>query len=684
MTLDLSQAVAYDIECLPNCFLLSAEQLYTDATVTFEISEFRDDRAYLFEWMRWLHTNRVPMVSFNGNAYDYPMLHNIFHNDRITYGEIYDKNQAIFNSGDNRFGHLIWPRDHFAPQIDLFMVHHFNNKAKTTSLKALQVNMRSDTVVDSPIPFGQPITREQIETDLIPYNLHDVKRTKEFAFHSMDAIQFRVGLIDQFGIEVLNYNDVKIGVKMLEQRLGDDVCYDRSSGRKVMRQTPRTRIPLNDIIFPYLRFDNPEFIRVMDYMRGQVLTPDDLDDPDALIKTKGVFTGLVAHVGGLEWEFGTGGVHASVKAQRFTATEEWLIRDIDVKALYPSIAIVNKLAPEHLGQFFTVEYAKIPEERGMHKKGTYMNGALKLAANGPWGQSNNKYSIFFDPKYAMTIPVNGQLMICMLAEKLVLVPTLQIIQANTDGITYRIHRDYEPQAAAICKQWEQYTCLVLEDANYSRMWIRDVNNYIAEPVVPYGKNTPPEYKQKGAYWHPDPLDYHNSISTASPPCWYKDLSNIVSTRAAIAAMVHGIDPEHFIRAHSDKFDFMCRAKVDRTSTLLLGGRELQRTSRYYVAINGEQMTKVSPPAGPDGQYKRKNGITAAEYTRVMTANNWQWSEAVCTGKASKPDTWGKYAERRTNIASGWKVAECNDVRSFDFRNIDYGFYVAEARKLIIA
>jgi hypothetical protein len=68
-----------------------------------------------------------------------------------------------------------------------------DNRAKTTSLKALQINMRSPTVVDSPIPFGVPVTPEQIDRDLIPYNKHDVKETKRFAFYSMGAIEFRYG-----------------------------------------------------------------------------------------------------------------------------------------------------------------------------------------------------------------------------------------------------------------------------------------------------------------------------------------------------------------------------------------------------------------------------------------------------------------------------------------------------------
>jgi len=34
----------------------------------------------------------------------------------------------------------------------------------------------------------------------------------------------------------------------------------------------------------------------------------------------------------------------------------------------------------------------------------------------------------------MTITINGQLLLCMLAERLAVIPSLELIQVNTDGI----------------------------------------------------------------------------------------------------------------------------------------------------------------------------------------------------------------------------------------------------------
>ncbi len=681
--LSLENAIVYDVEILPNCMTLHAEGLNNDFSSTWEISEFRDDRQQLLTWFDYLARTQTPMIGFFSVEFDYTVIHFIVRNPQATVYEIYEFAMSIFARQD-RFGVTIWDRDRFAPQIDLFKIYHMDNKAKRTSLKALEINMRSELVLESNL-LGKRVTPEQISGELIPYNKHDVKETKRFAKGSLSAINFRIGLMPQFGIEVLNWNDTKIGEKILEQRIGEDICYTRDhNNRRQKRQTPRTHVALNEIIFPYVHFQNAEFNRVLSYLRGQVLTPDELIDPDGnisygdTIKTKGVFAGLKAHVGGIDFMFGTGGIHASVSAQHVRAEGDYIIRDIDVASLYPSIGIVNRLYPEHLGQAFVEAYASLPAERKewQAKKGKKCTEAnsLKLAGNGAYGKSNDKFSFLFDPKFTMTITVNGQLLLCMLAERLLTVPTLQIIQVNTDGITYRIHKLYEPQAAQICSAWETYTKLTLESVNYSDMWIRDVNNYIA-------RDTEGKLKQKGAYWHPEAGErYFDSISEAQPPAWHKDLGNCVSIKAAVAAMVKGIDPELFIKMHTDKFDFMCRIKVDRADVLTHGGREIQRTSRYYVAKHGAPLIKTSPPpAGYSiGEFKRASKVTDLEYQRVMQEiGPGKWDVRIHTKNQSR------YELRETAIQAGWNVAICNDASDFDFGNVNYDWYLQEARKLII-
>jgi len=187
-------------------------------------------------------------------------------------------------------------------------------------------------------------------------------------------------------------------------------------------------------------------------------------------------------------------------------------------------------------------------------------------------------------------------------------------------------------------------------------------------------------KLKGAYYYPDPLDYAGSISNSSPPGWHRDWSNIVSVRAAVAAIVYGVDPEFFIRCHTVSFDFMLRCKVGRSDRLLHGERQVQRVFRYYVAREGATLVKIAPPVagGVVGQWKRANGVSKAQYDAVMAETGGAWDERVCTKNRST------YTERRTSIEQGWLVADCCDASHFDWSNVNYDYYIAEARKLVIA
>ncbi len=336
--------------------------------------------------------------------------------------------------------------------------------------------------------------------------------------------------------------------------------------------------------------------------------------------------------------------------------EDYIIEDWDVTSYYPSLAIVNGFYPQHLGRDFCDIYKDMFEQRKGYAKGTTENAMLKLALNGVYGDSNNVWSPFFDPKYTMAITVNGQLLLCMLADVLVQ-HGVEVIQMNTDGLTVRYLRQSRLPVHQLFNNWEKRTGLQLERVEYRKMAIRDVNNYLAMAM-----DIDNNVKRKGAY------DYH--------PGWHQDHSGLVIAMAAEAALLYGREVDDFIHNHHDIMDFMYRAKAPKSSWLEYGFKKVQRTSRYYVSTDGDILDKVMPPTGELGAWKRKNGITDQYYEAVLAEVGDQWDDRIHTKNRTK------YEIRRTTYHQGYTVMLANDLCAMSFNDVNYDFYINEANKLV--
>lgn len=652
----------YDLETYPNIFTALFIHAGTMQEYLFEISDRRNDYKGLIQFLLWMRNNNQRAIGYNNIAFDYEVLHYIITTGCDDAAAIYRKVEQMFASQD-RFGATTWESDRLVEQLDLFKIWHYDNPAKSTSLKALEIAMCSENVVDLPYKPGTHLTDAEKDV-LIVYNRHDVKETLKFAARSQQEIQLRESLTKRYGVNMMNMSNTKIGGTILIKQMeaAGIECYRRDfNGRKAPNQTHRSVIHLGDVVFPYVRFERPEFNAVLQFFRETTIT-----------ETKGVFADLTATVDGFSFVFGVGGIHGSVSSQTVLSDAEFQIVDVDVTSFYPKMAIVNRMYPAHLGEAYCDIYEDIFQQRAAFAKGTPENAALKEALNASYGNSNNKYSPLYDPFYTMQTTINGQLLLCMLAEQLMKIPGLTMVQANTDGVTVRCPRGYLDHMRQVCKWWEGVTGLQLEEALYSRMFIKDVNNYIAE--YEGGK-----LKRKGAY------EYKTQ--------WHQDPSSKVVAMAAEAALVRGECPAVFILKHRNAFDFMIRAKVPRSSYLVLRakGRDaddirLQNTTRVFISSNGGNLYKIMPPTGDLGTWKRKAKVPDQTFKQVMKeiagypgdldSAGTPWDARIHTSNKSK------HEQREMGICSGWQVTDCADSKAFDWSTLEYGYYVMEALKLV--
>ena len=614
----MSNDYVFDIETYPNVFTLAVEHAEAPVCWMFEISDLRNDSREIVEFLQHLKETNSRMVGFNSLGFDYPVIHTLIRMGKSDANTLYQKAMSIINSqdDDSRWMHQVNPSDRFVEQVDLFKIHHFDNRARATSLKVLEFNMRSDNIEDLPFPVGTPLNAEQISI-LKKYNKHDVSQTKAFLKHTADMIAFREKMCALYpGKDWINYNDTKIGKEFFTMKLEEAgvACYDYGSKGRTPRQTKRPVIHLKDAILPWITFDHPEFNRVLNWLKEQSIT-----------ETKGVFNDLTAVVNGFCFVFGLGGIHGSLESRVVESDADHVIVDLDVASYYPNLAISNGFFPQHLGKEFCVIYKNLYEQRKTYPKKSAESAMLKLALNGVYGDSNNQFSVFYDPLFTMSITINGQLLLCKLAESLMTIDGLQIVQVNTDGLTVRVPRANKYSVDLVRTLWEEMTGLQLEEAIYKSMMIRDVNNYIAQ----YENGS---VKRKGAY------EYDME--------WHQNAGGLVIAKVAEKVLLENAPIRQTLEQWPDIMDFMLRAKVPRSSYLAIEKdgvtSQLQNITRYYIAKDGGRLFKWMPPL------------------------------------AKNPGVW-----RKIGVESGWGVQPCNNIRDAGKLPVDFDYYIREVEKLCL-
>ena len=570
----------YDLEQFQNFHSATFIDRDSDETRVFVIHESRNDAEAYYTF---LVEEVAGLIGFNNINYDYPLIH-IFLSIYLSVKDarslvtlLHEESNKIIREEYS----AIPEKDTKIPQLDLYRIHHFDNKAKRTSLKAVEIAINFPNVQDIPFDEYHYVKSEDIE-EILRYNLNDVEATKKFYFLSEDMVELRKNLGKVYNLNLRNYNDPKIGQEIFGRQIAKKTGTRYSYLRDL--RTYRRSIKLGDCLLPYIYFESKEFKELHEFFKNEVIeTTYKAFEKSAIYK-------------GFKYDYGTGGIHGCIDSGVYESTKDMMILDIDVAAYYPSLAIQNGFYPNHLGRAFVEVYSEMFETR-MEAKRTgdkAVNSGLKLALNGVYGKSNDQYSLFYDPMYTMKITINGQLLLTMLSEWLVdVVKDLTMLQVNTDGITIMIPRVDEAAVKATCLAWEKKTGMILEFAEYKKMIIRDVNNYLAVDIEDNAK-------PKGAF---EIVPMQNGAVA-----YNKNWSMRVVPKALHAYYIDGIDPEEFVRNHDNIYDFCIGFRArgdwdiwtthikrvqagDNHVDFVKDRKKQQRTIRYYMSKGGNVLTK---------------------------------------------------------------------------------------------
>lgn len=565
-----------DYETLCNCFVGCFVHYTTGETKIFVVHQLRNDFNELVEFLEHNSKNNEWHISYNGLAFDSQITHYILqykeplkkHGGETIARLLYDYAQKTIKKHDDKefVDYPSWKMS--IRQIDLFKMNHWDNPAKSSSLKWIQYSMDWDNVLEMPIHHTTTITTlEQID-EIVRYCINDVLSTKKIMELVKDQIALRQSLTKEYNIDLYSASEPRISKELFSYFLTKKLNWEKQELR--MMRTKRNEIILNDCILPQINFNTSTFQSVLDYFKSKVIT-----------HTKGTLNYSIEHKGVIT-DYGLGGIHGATKPGVYEAKQGWIIMTSDVTSYYPNLAIRNGFAPAHLpNKEFLEQYEWFFEERKLIPKSDIRNYVYKIILNSTYGLSNDENSFLYDPMFTMQITINGQLWLSKLYEMLSIgIPDSIPLMQNTDGLEMMIPSHYKEKYLEICREWEEMTNLNLEHDEYSKMIIRDVNNYIA--VYKNGKT-----KCKGFFEYKD-LALH------------KNKSFLVIPKAVYEYFVHGIKPEDYLKSNQNIFDYCGAVKAkggwNFVERKIVNGEysntHIQKLNRYYISNQGVKIVKV--------------------------------------------------------------------------------------------
>lgn len=444
--------------------------------------------------------SKVTIYTFNGNNYDLPILVLALYGADLELmkpaGDMII--QRGMKSWDFYRYYGIEPPD-YIDHVDLMEVA----AGVRISLKMYGARMHAPTIQDLPVAHDEPLPAG-MRCVVSAYCDNDLDTTGLLRVGVADRLALREAIGIRYGIDVRSKSDAQIAEAVIRAQL--PFKPDR-------RYIPHG-FTFNYTPPPYIRFVSPELNALLDAARNASFFVSDKEEAMLLGLEDGAKTGVQIpkelkgrdiRIGQAVYRIGIGGLHSQEKCQAFKAVPGVrVIRDVDVKSYYPSLILSMGMYPQQLGPDFLSIYREVYDRRlsakseaeRMRSVGEGLGGpdgaeilleaksqqtesdGLKIVLNGTFGKLFSKYSILYAPEFGIATTMTGQLALLMLIEALEMAG-VRVISANTDGIVLF----YDPKLQWIVDEtiawWERQTSLEMEATDYSAIYSRDVNNYVA-------------------------------------------------------------------------------------------------------------------------------------------------------------------------------------------------------------
>lgn len=558
MLLKEKPCIVFDIESVLNIFTCTCKNTETGQIQTFEISHRKNQ---LQELCDFFLTENAYFVGYNNIHYDNPMINYCISIRYNKHSKIPGALTASLNNLSNIIIHgdeKLWLRYKYEKNfntVDLLTMLY--SKQLRVSLKAMQITMHYKNVKEFIHDWTKPLEKDKFD-ELIEYNINDVESTAALLNYCKKDLDLRLEIEKEYNIQCLSDDGVNIGMKILAKHYMEKTGISWEE-LKTLR-SPCDVVDLEKVILPIVKFESPLLQTILTDMKNQ----------HSVSPGKGGYENTFLF-GGMKIKIGVGGIHGDSGTDIISTSEDEILIDEDVSSLYPSMIISHNFYPPHLGIEFIDVYSTIRSERFEAKRNgnKIKNETLKLALNGLSGNLQQEFSWVYSPFTVMQVRINGQLLLLMLAERLLNVGC-SLKQINTDGILFSVPKSKIDIYKQICRDWEKETSVTLESETFTKFYQRDINNYFA--ICENG-----DIKKKGFF--------HTNTYLG------KGLSPKIIPEAIINYFIHNKPVKQTIEECKDIRKFLQSEKTDKKWEVEYNDIKQQLINRFYVSNSGYYLYK---------------------------------------------------------------------------------------------
>lgn len=448
-----------NVESYPNYFLITFKLHTKNKFIQLECGEGRKFNAQFLSWI--MHNYKT--VGFNSYNYDLLLIWLSYY--RQDAGILKDATNDLIVNGireyelKKEYKFKTFQTSH----IDLIKVAPLKG-----SLKLYGARLHTRSIQEQPFDINQELNEFEIG-ELKKFNCNQLDITQDLFDFMKERLDLRESLTNEYHIDVMSKSDAQIAEAIIAQEVS------KLNGKRVEKPKIEPGTVYRYSVPTWLTYATPSMKELLGRIRqakfvlgdyGRMISPPELDIP--------------AKIGNNYYSLGIGGLHSKDKCKAYVASNGKKIKDIDVTSYYPRSILNMSLFPIGHGPNFLKVYDGFRVQRIEAKRNKQFtkDKGLKIFLNGVSGKFSDVWSTMYSPGHTIQMNITGQLAILMLVEMFEC-NGIEVISANTDGVTVYYDETDEDKVKYWIKFWEDTTNYQLEDVDYLKFYARDVNAYFA-------------------------------------------------------------------------------------------------------------------------------------------------------------------------------------------------------------